>query len=137
MSSTSMRTLMIPCSIDVLMERLSHVHGSRVVCILGSCRYLLYGVFYFFTEKVLLCSICFIGTVVYEKMCKTLTTDSLMKGIQQASPFEQTSCLEGFHSVLNQFAPKMIGYSYSGMYCRYIILTSLFMPASVPISQPP
>ncbi len=36
-----------------------------------------------------------------------------------ASPFGQTSALEGFHSVLNQFSPKMIGHSYRGMFCRY------------------
>ena len=30
-----------------------------------------------------------------------------MNGIKQASPTEQTSCLEGFHSTLNQFAPKI------------------------------
>jgi len=42
-----------------------------------------------------------------------------VKGIKQASPFAQTSCLEGFHSLLNQFALKMIAYSYVGMYCRY------------------
>ena len=35
-----------------------------------------------------------------------------MKGIQQASPLDQTSCLEGFHSVLNHFAPKMISEKY-------------------------
>ena len=60
-----------------------------------------------------------IGTVVYDKLYKSLTTESLTKGIQKASPLDQTSCLEGFHSVLNHFAPKMIAYSYPGMYCRY------------------
>lgn len=58
---------------------------------------------------------------MYEKVKKALSSDSLRKGIQQASPSAQTDCLEGFHSVLNQFAPKIIAYSYLGMYCRHII----------------
>ena len=61
----------------------------------------------------------FLGSVAYEKLHSALTNVNLMKGIKQASPFAQTSCLEGFHSVLNHFAPKMIAYSYVGMYCRY------------------
>ena len=59
------------------------------------------------------------GTVVYDKLCAALTNNALVKGIKQASPFAQTSCSEGFHAVLNHFAPKMIAYSYNGMYCRY------------------
>ena len=47
--------------------------------------------------------------------------NALVKGIMQASPLAQTSCLEGFYSVLNQFAPKMIAYSYIGLYCRWDI----------------
>ncbi|XP_068747225.1 uncharacterized protein [Montipora capricornis] len=58
---------------------------------------------------------------VYDKVKKALTSDSLKKGIIQASPSAQTDCLEGFHSVLNQFAPKIIAYSYLGMYCRHIL----------------
>ena len=58
------------------------------------------------------------GTVVYDKLVETLTENALVKGIKQASPFSQTSSLEGFHSALNYFAPKMIAYSYVGMYCR-------------------
>ena len=52
-------------------------------------------------------------------MVGVLTKKNLMNGIKQASPIGQTSCLEGFHSVLNQFSPKMIGYSYPGMLIRY------------------
>lgn len=63
----------------------------------------------------------FLGSDSYEKLCTALTNNSLVKGIKQASPFAQTSCLEGFHSLLNQFTPKMIGYSYVGMYCRYSV----------------
>lgn len=59
-----------------------------------------------------------LGSVAYEKLCSALNNSHLVKGIKQASPFAQTSCLEGFHSVLNHFAPKMIAFSYAGMYCR-------------------
>ena len=59
------------------------------------------------------------GSVVYERLCEAPTNSVLIRGIKQASPLAQTSCLEGFHSVLNHFAPKMIAYSYAGMYCRY------------------
>lgn len=56
-------------------------------------------------------------------MKKALTAESLKKGIMQASPLVQTDCLEGFHSVFNLFAPKLIAYSYIGMYCRYFHFT--------------
>ena len=57
---------------------------------------------------------------VYEKVCAALTNSSLISGIKQASPLSQTSCLEGFHSVLNHFCPKMIAYSFAGMFCRSV-----------------
>ena len=66
-----------------------------------------------------------IGSVAFEKLCTALTNNSLVKGIKQAPPFAQTSFLEGFHLLLNQFAPKMIGYSYVGMYCRYSVNKSI------------
>jgi len=62
-----------------------------------------------------------IDSPVYEKMCSALNNASLVSGIKQASPEAQTSCLEGFHSTLNQFAPKMIAFSYIGMYCRLVV----------------
>lgn len=65
-------------------------------------------------------STIFPGTLAYDKLVETLTENSLVKGIKQASPLSQTSMLEGFHSALNYFAPKMIAYSYVGMYCRYL-----------------
>jgi len=56
----------------------------------------------------------FSWAIAYEKLVEALTQNSLLKGIKQASPVAQTSCLEGYHSVVNQFAPKMLAYSYLG-----------------------
>ncbi|CAB3984912.1 Hypothetical predicted protein [Paramuricea clavata] len=71
------------------------------------------------------CKICYplylLESVVYEKVKKVLTKKRLKSGIQKASTIAQTSCLEGFHSVLNHFAPKMIVFSYPGMYIRHIL----------------
>lgn len=58
---------------------------------------------------------------VYEKVRDALTKSTLVSGIKQASPLSQTSCLEGFHSVVNQFSPKIIAYSYTGMLVRYVM----------------
>ena len=59
-------------------------------------------------------------SIAFVKMHAALTKKSLVSGVKKASPMAQTSCLEGFHSVVNQFAPKMICYSYPGMFCRYV-----------------
>ena len=54
-------------------------------------------------------------SLLYITFCYNSLVDSIayetrsMNGIKQASPLGQTNCLEGFHSVLNRFAPKMIG----------------------------
>ncbi|XP_046864281.1 uncharacterized protein LOC124458281 [Xenia sp. Carnegie-2017] len=66
------------------------------------------------------------GSVAHEKLSAKLLNPQLMKSIHQASPVAQTSCLEGFLSVLNHFAPKMIHYSYVGMYCRHILASIHF-----------
>ncbi|CAB3980925.1 PREDICTED: uncharacterized protein LOC107342022 [Paramuricea clavata] len=60
-------------------------------------------------------------SITYIKMHAALTKRSLVPGIKKASPLEQTSCLEGFHSVLNQFSPKMLSYSYPGMFARHAL----------------
>ena len=58
--------------------------------------------------------LCLLDSIAYIKMHAALTKRSLVAGIKKASPLEQTSCLKGFHSVLNQFSPKMLSYSYLG-----------------------
>ena len=43
---------------------------------------------------------------------------TLTKPITMASSVEQTSCLEGYYSVENQLAPKIIAFSYLGILSR-------------------
>ena len=62
----------------------------------------------------------FLSSVVYQKVVAALTDSRLVKGIMQASTIAQTSCLEGFHSVLTHFRLKMISFSYVGMLCRFV-----------------
>ena len=62
----------------------------------------------------------FLVSEAYEKLYTALHKPTLVKAIKKASSIEQTSCLEGYHSVVNQFAPKMFAYSYLGMLCRWL-----------------
>ena len=55
---------------------------------------------------------------MYEKLQDLLTTRQMEKDVRKLSPGAQTSVLEAFHSVVNHFAPKMIGFSYHGMLSR-------------------
>lgn len=64
----------------------------------------------------------FSGTKVYEKLQDIINSKQMKKDIPKLSPVQQTSALEGFHSVVNHFAPKMIGFSYHGMLCRYLFI---------------
>lgn len=47
-------------------------------------------------------------------MRKQLLTD-----IAKLSPHCQTSAIEAFHSLILQFAPKNVVFTYKGMLCRY------------------
>ncbi|XP_015749236.1 PREDICTED: uncharacterized protein LOC107329014 isoform X2 [Acropora digitifera] len=52
-----------------------------------------------------------IGTKVYDKLNSLLTNVRLVNDIKKLSPDSQTSCLEGFHSTLNHWHPKMVCFS--------------------------
>ena len=67
-----------------------------------------------------------IGSDVHDRVVKALTEKSIVNGIKKASPIAQTSCLESFHSVVNHFCPKMIGYSYTGMHIRWVSVETIF-----------
>ena len=50
-----------------------------------------------------------------------MTKKTLVKHIKKLSPVVQTSSLEGSHSVLNHWHPKMICFPWLGTYCRWIL----------------
>ncbi|KAK3093915.1 hypothetical protein FSP39_021726 [Pinctada imbricata] len=52
---------------------------------------------------------------------KIAANTRIKKDIRKLSPGPQTAALEGYHSILNHFAPKMIGFSYEGMLSRLLL----------------
>ncbi|KAL3854918.1 hypothetical protein ACJMK2_014153 [Sinanodonta woodiana] len=58
------------------------------------------------------------GSAAVARFCDLVHSRQVTKYIQQLSPLNQTSELECLHSVLNHFAPKLIGFSYYGTICR-------------------
>lgn len=59
-------------------------------------------------------------------MKQILMNTRILNDIKKLSSEDQTSCLEGFHSTLNQFHPKMICFSWLGAYCRHILASLHF-----------
>ncbi len=49
---------------------------------------------------------------------KIVENKLLLKESQNASPYGQTTGVEGYHSVVNHFAPKMFHFSFDGMKSR-------------------
>ncbi|XP_063950920.1 uncharacterized protein LOC129260174 isoform X2 [Lytechinus pictus] len=52
------------------------------------------------------------GTMVSEKFETIITSKTLIKDVKKMSNVEQTSYVESFHALINQFAPKMKAYKY-------------------------
>ena len=61
----------------------------------------------------------FPGTKVSVKLEEIVQSRQMLKDLPKLSPGPQTAVLEAFHGVVNHFAPKMFGFSYYGMLCRY------------------
>ncbi len=52
---------------------------------------------------------------------KIVENKSLLKDFQNASPYDKTSGVEGYHSVGNHFAPKKFHFSFDGMKSRLLL----------------
>lgn len=61
------------------------------------------------------------ATKVCEKLQTVISSCQMKKDIPMLSTCQQTSELEAYHSMINHFAPKMIGFSYHGMHSRLLL----------------
>ena len=57
----------------------------------------------------------------YEKLSDIILNKQLCNDLEKFLPVYQTSSLEAYHSVVNHFAPKLLAFSYTGIYCRCIV----------------
>lgn len=55
------------------------------------------------------------------KLVDIITKKRLLADVQKLSPHLQTSAIEAFHSLILQFAPKNVVFSYKGMLCRFVL----------------
>eukprot|EP00105_Crassostrea_gigas_P027708 XP_011449140.1 PREDICTED: uncharacterized protein LOC105343451 [Crassostrea gigas] len=60
-------------------------------------------------------------TKASEKLSEIILSKQMKKDVPKLSPLHQTSQVEAFHSTINHFVPKMVSFSYHGMYCRLMI----------------
>ncbi|XP_066270376.1 uncharacterized protein [Branchiostoma lanceolatum] len=63
----------------------------------------------------------FSGSLAHDKLCAVLLKKDRLKDVRKLPSDAQTSCLEGFHSTLNHWHPKMTHFSWLGSYCRHIL----------------
>ena len=54
----------------------------------------------------------FVGTKAYEKVQEILMKTGILNDVKRLSPEAEARCLEGFHSTLNQWHPKMMCFSW-------------------------
>ncbi len=97
---------------DPLFNKCAHGDVGKIILILSFNIYKT-GIYY-------VMFLSHLDTILHDRLTAELSKKALVTGIKKASPLAQTSCLEGFHSILNHFAPKMLAYSYTGIYCRYV-----------------
>lgn len=69
-----------------------------------------------------------LGTKAAVKLEELASAPSLLKDVGKLSGDLQTWSLEAYHSLVNQFAPKMCAYSYEGMKCRCVKHALLVVP---------
>ncbi|XP_064625768.1 uncharacterized protein LOC135486686 [Lineus longissimus] len=66
------------------------------------------------------------GSEDHDKLCKVLLNKDLLKSVAKLSPQGQTSGLEGYHSCLLHFCPKMYHFGYNAMTSRLQIAAMHF-----------
>ncbi len=95
----------------------------QFVCYFASCYYEIFLLHIISFNK----SNCIIipGTRAYDKLSSIILDTRLINAIRMLSSEDQTSCLEGLHSTLNQWHPKMYHFSWLGTKCRSSKLTEL------------
>ncbi|XP_065069945.1 uncharacterized protein LOC135694966 [Rhopilema esculentum] len=63
----------------------------------------------------------YVGTQPYDRLKTIILNHQVIEDVRKLSSDAQTSCLEAFHSLLNQSHPKMVHFSWLGTKCRHIL----------------